>query len=342
MSTCPHPVRPSRLIAALLALTVLAALAALAVGDTWISPVQAVRLCWQAFCDSACQDADARILVSIRLPRIVMALMVGAAMGLAGVASQTLFRNPLASPYVVGVSSGAAAGAVFGLLVVGKTIGFAALPVFSVASGLAVMAAVYSLARRGGHFGQSLLLAGIAVSAFCSALTAVALYLAGERLQTLVFWLMGGLWQSSWRDALVMVPVTGVAGLALVYLAPAMDVALVGERSARDLGVGVRRLQLRLLVIVAVVTSVAVSLTGIIGFVGLIVPHFLRLLCGAGHRGLVPASALGGALLLLVTDTLARTVAAPAEVPVGILTALVGAPAFLWLLQRRNRGRRDA
>jgi iron complex transport system permease protein len=330
------------LIAALLAITLVAILAALMVGDTTVTLGEAVRVCWQAILHAAGDDPVSRILLSIRLPRIVMALMVGAAMGLAGLASQTLFRNPLASPYVMGVSSGAAAGAVFGLLLVGKAIGFTALPAFSVASGLAVMAVVYGLARRGGHFGQSLLLAGIAVSAFCSALTAVALYLAGERLQTLVFWLMGGLWQSSWRDALVMAPVTCAAAVALVCLAPAMDVALVGERSARDLGVGVRRLQIWLLVVVAVTTSVAVSLTGVLGFIGLIVPHFLRLLCGAGHRGLVPACALGGALLLLVTDTLARTVAAPAEIPVGILTALVGAPVFLWLLQRRNRGRLEA
>jgi iron complex transport system permease protein len=225
------------------------------------------------------------------------------------------------------------------MLLVGKAVGFSVVPLFSVACGLLVTAAVFFLARRGGNFGNSLLLAGIAISAFCSALTAGALYLAGERLQTLVFWLMGGLWQATWRDVMVAVPVLGAAFVCLTALAPAMNVALVGERSAGDLGVHVPRLQRWLLLVVAVTTSVAVSLTGVIGFIGLVVPHLLRLAVGADHRGLVPASALGGALLLLLADTLARTLAAPAEVPVGILTALVGAPVFLWLLQRRSAGR---
>jgi iron complex transport system permease protein len=321
------------------AATLIAAFGALMVGGAAISPQEVLRQCWQVLDGQTPDDVAGRILLGTRLPRIVLALAVGTAMGLAGLASQTLFRNPLASPYVMGVSSGAAVGAVFGMLLVGKTIGFAAVPLFSVASGLVVTAAVFLLARGGGHFAHSLLLAGIAVSAFGSALTAAALYLAGERLQTLVFWLMGGLWQATWRDALIMAPVTAACFTALVVMAPAMDVALVGERSARDLGVNARRLQNGLLVLVAVATSVAVSLTGVIGFVGLIVPHLLRLVIGASHRGLVPACAAGGALLLLVADTLARTVAAPAEVPVGILTALVGAPVFLWLLHRRGTGR---
>ncbi len=334
-----HILSPRQVLIILGAATLLAAFVALMVGGAAISPQEVLRQCWQVLGGQTPDDVTGRILFETRLPRIILALAVGAAMGLAGLASQTLFRNPLASPYVMGVSSGAAVGAVFGMLLVGRVIGFAAVPVFSVATGLAVTAAVFILARRGGHFGQSLLLAGIAVSAFCSALTAAALYLAGERLQTLVFWLMGGLWQSAWRDALVMAPATAACFTALVFLAPAMDVALVGERSARDLGVNVRRLQNGLLILVAATTSVAVSLTGVIGFVGLIVPHLLRMAIGAGHRGLVPACAVGGALLLLVADTLARTVAAPAEVPVGILTALVGAPVFLWLLQRRGIGR---
>jgi iron complex transport system permease protein len=327
------------MLALLAAATLLATVVALMVGGASIPLEEVLRSCWQAASGQPTDDATARIILATRLPRIVLALAVGAAMGLAGLASQTLFRNPLASPYVMGVSSGAAVGAVFGMLLVGKLIGFAGVPALSVASGLAVTGGVFLLARRGHHFGQSLLLAGIAVSAFCSALTAAALYLAGERLQTLVFWLMGGMWQATWRDVLMMAPVTAACLAASLFLAPAMDVALVGDRSARDLGVNVRRLQNWLLVLVAVATSVAVSLTGVIGFIGLIVPHLLRLVIGAGHRSLVPTCAAGGALLLLVADTLARTVVAPAEVPVGILTALVGAPVFLWLLQRRGVGR---
>ena len=342
MSCQPHLVRPRWMIAGLLAAIVLAAIVALAVGSVMLSPQEALRQCWLGIRGRDDGGAIPRILLTTRLPRILLALAVGGAMGLAGVASQTLFRNPLASPYVVGVSNGAAVGAVAGMLLVGKAVAFSAVPLFSVACGLLVTAAVFFLARRGGNFGNSLLLAGIAISAFCSALTAGALYLAGERLQTLVFWLMGGLWQAAWRDVMVAVPVLGMSFVGLTVLAPAMNVALVGERSAGDLGVHVPRLQRWLLLVVSVTTSVAVSLTGVIGFIGLVVPHLLRLVIGADHRGLVPASALGGALLLLSADTLARTLAAPAEVPVGILTALVGAPVFLWLLQRRWAGRAAA
>ena len=148
---------------------------------------------------------------------------------------------------------------------------------------------------------------------------------------------MGGLWQATWRDAVVMTPLAAAVFLILLILAPSMNVALLGERTAHDLGVRIGRLHVLLLVLIAVSTSVAVSLTGVIGFVGLVVPHLLRLLVGADHRRLMPASAAGGALLMVVADTLARTLAAPAEVPVGILTAILGAPVFLWQIQRRGR-----
>lgn len=323
---------PALLIAALIALTI---------GSVRIPPGEVLGRTWAALCGRSHGDATDRILLTARLPRIVLAAAVGSSLALAGLAAQTLFCNPLASPYIVGVSSGASVGAVGAMLLMGTAAGvtFAILPVFSIAGGLVVTSIVFFLARQRGHFGHALLLAGIAIGAFCSSLTAAALYLAGERLQTMVFWLMGGLWRANWRDVLLMVPVAGAALVAMTVLAPAMNVALVGERSARDLGVSVGRLQRLLLVIIAVTTAVAVSLTGIIGFVGLVVPHLLRLLIGADHRRLVPATAAGGALLLLVADTLARTLASPTEIPVGIVTAIVGAPIFLWLLQRRGIGR---
>jgi len=309
--------------------------AALLVGSAGLPPRQTLLAVWEAIRGESRGNPDAQIVLAIRLPRIILAVVTGAGMGLTGLASQTLFRNPLASPYVLGVSNGAAVGSVVAMLLVGNRLGYGSVPAMSVLGGLVVGAIVFTMARRSSQFGHSLLLAGIAISAFCSALTAAALYLAGERLQTLVYWLMGGLWQATWRDVLLVAPVTVAALIGLIALAPAMNVALVGERSAIDLGVNVRRLQILLLIVVSVTTSVAVAVSGVIGFVGLIVPHLLRMIVGADHRGLVPASAAGGALLLLVADTLARTVAAPAEVPVGIVTALVGAPVFLWLLRRR-------
>ncbi len=319
----------------LLAGVVLVALGALLLGSADLTISKAISAIWDGLRGQTSDDTAARIVLGIRLPRIVLTVAIGSGMGLAGLASQTLFRNPLASPYVLGVSNGAAVGAVAAMLLLGNSMGYAAVPMMSVMGGLLVSAAVFTLARRSDHFGHSLLLAGIAISAFCSALTAAALYLAGERLQTVVFWLMGGLWQATWRDVMLMLPVTGATLIALLLLAPAMNVALVGERSAGDLGVNVRQFQILLLAAICLTTAVAVAVSGVIGFVGLIVPHLLRMLVGADHRNLVPASAAGGAILLLVADTLARTIAAPAEIPVGIITALVGAPVFLWFLQRR-------
>ena len=229
---------------------------AVLVGGADLPPARVLSVLWQAVRGQRADDIAAQIVLDIRLPRIVLAMVVGAGMGLAGLASQTLFRNPLASPYVLGVSNGAAVGAVAAMLLAAGTmsgtmsgtmyswswswswsaLGYGGVPVMSVFGGCIVSGIVYTMARRSGHFGHSLLLAGIAISAFCAALTAAALYLAGERLQILVFWLMGGLWQATWRDVLLVTPVTAAALVGLGALAPAMNVALVGERSAIDLG----------------------------------------------------------------------------------------------------------
>jgi len=314
--------------ALLLALLVVA-MVALTVGSVHIPASEVAKRVFRAACGRTAGDTTDQILLTVRLPRVVLAGSVGAALALSGLAAQTLFRNPLATPSIIGVSNGAALGAVVAML------SGVAAPVGSFVFGLAVAALVFALGRRGSYFGSSLLLAGIAIAALCSALTTGALYLAGERLPSVIFWLMGGVWQANGRAALVMLLLALGALVTMIALARSLNVALVGESSARDLGLNVPRLQNVLLLLIAVTASAAVSLTGVIGFVGLIVPHLLRLALGGDHRRLVPATALGGALLLLVADTLARKLAAPAEIPVGILTALLGAPVFLWLLRRR-------
>jgi len=313
----------------LLVALLVVALLALATGSVHIPASEVAGRLFRAAAGQAAGDTADQILLQVRLPRVALAIAVGAALALGGLASQTLFRNPLATPSIIGVSSGAALGAVVAMLA------GIAVPLGSFVAGLAVAALVFALGRRGTFFGQSLLLAGIAIASLCSALTTGALYLAGERLPAVIFWLMGGLWQANGRAALVMLPVALAALGVMLTLARSLNVALVGETSARDLGVNVPRLQHTLLLLITITASAAVSLTGVIGFIGLIVPHLLRLALGGDHRRLVPATALGGALLLLVADTLARTLAAPAEIPVGILTALIGAPVFLWLLRRR-------
>jgi iron complex transport system permease protein len=323
---------------ALLAAACLVAGLGLAIGSVSIPPAETVNRLAHALMGRSAGDTFDRILLEARLPRVVLGGAVGAALALAGLAAQTLFRNPLATPSVIGVSNGAALGAVLGMLLAGQmaTVAIGFSTALSVLMGLAVATIVYLLGRRGAFFGHALLLAGIAIGAFCSSLTTAALYLAGERLQAIVFWLMGGLWQANWRSVTLMVPLA-VTGLALMIAwSRDLNLALLGERTAYDLGLNLPRLQRRLLVLIATLTAIAVSLTGVIGFIGLIVPHLLRLLVGADHRRLVLPTALGGAILLVLADLLARTLASPAEIPVGIFTALVGAPVFLWLLQRRR------
>jgi iron complex transport system permease protein len=324
-------------MAALVAVLLVAAMVGITVGSVSIPLGEVWKRLGLAVVGQSRDDTTDRILLAARLPRLVLAASVGTVLALAGLAAQTLFRNPLATPSIIGVSSGSALGAVVGWLLAGRwgLASVACVPLFSVASGLAVTAMVFALGRRGSFFGHALLLGGIAIGSLCSALTTGALYLAGERLQAMVFWLMGGLWQANWRGALIMLPLAVSTLLLMFLLAPSLNVALVGERSAHDLGLNLPRLQRVLLVLIAVTTSVAVSLTGVIGFIGLIVPHLLRLVLGADHRRLVPATALGGATLLITADALARTLASPAEIPVGILTAVVGAPVFLWLLHKR-------
>ena len=332
----------SRLILpGLAALLAVCCLLALGMGSVHVPLTEIFHRLWAALCGHGTGDLFDAILFQTRLPRIILAAAVGASLALAGVAAQSLFQNPLAGPHVIGVSNGAALGAVGGMLIfIGRAGSHHWVVVFcSLAGGIVTTFGVFVLARRARHLGYALLLAGIAVGALCAALTAGALYLSGEQLANIVFWLMGGLWRANWREVEMVVPVLLATFLTLRLFAPEMNAALIGECPARDLGVNVTRLQNILISAVAVPTAVAVSLTGVIGFIGLIMPHLMRIAVGEDHRRLVPASALGGAILLVIADTAARTLAAPAEVPVGILTALIGAPVFLWLLQRRmNRG----
>ncbi len=276
------------------------------------------------------------ILLDVRLPRMVLAALVGASLATSGCAMQAIFRNPLATPYVLGIASGASVGASISFLM-----GLAAfwVPINAFALGLGAAFLVYGLARVQGRVaGDRLLLAGVAMGLFFSALLSVAQYLAGEReLRQIVFWLMGGLWNASWeRMAYGLVPMAlGVAGL--LSQARVLNLLLLGEEQALDAGLDVEPTRRRIVVFATLAAAGAVSLTGVIGFVGLIVPHALRFLTGPDHRTLLPASALGGAVFLLWADLAARTVIAPAELPVGILTGLCGAPFFLVLLRLRGR-----
>ena len=279
------------------------------------------------------------IVATIRLPRIVLALLVGAALGTAGAVMQGLFRNPMADPGIIGVSTGGALGAVIAIAVGAQAAWPLALPAMAFAGAAGALALVFAVASVGGRFSMAaLLLAGVAVSLFLAAIiSAIVLFtddLGAQR--EMIFWLAGGLDASRWAHVRLAAPFI-LAGLAAsVLLARDLNLLTLSEEEARALGVRVGVTRTVLLLAASLVTGTAVAFSGTIAFVGLIVPHALRLLAGADHRVLVPLSALGGALFLLAADTLARLVIAPAEMRVGIITSLVGAPFFILLLARHK------
>lgn len=275
----------------------------------------------------------------IRLPRILMAVLVGATLATAGVVMQGVFRNPLAEPGVIGISSGAAVGAsasiVFGLSFLGPL----TLPALAFAGGLAATVIVYVSARSDGRTEVvTLVLTGIAVNAVGGAAIALFTYLGStQQREQIVFWQLGSLNGTRWDDLAVVAPVAVVGIAACLLFAGTLDLLALGERQAEHLGVRVERLRVVAIVVIALLTCAAVAFCGIIGFVGLVVPHLMRMVLGPGHRLLLPASALGGAVLLLAADLVARTAVSGSELPIGMLTALIGGPFFFWLLRRTRR-----
>lgn len=276
----------------------------------------------------------------LRLPRALMALLVGAALAMAGAALQGLFGNPLADPGIVGVSGGASLGAVAVIVFELNTFGIWTLPLGAFVAGLTTTALIYRLACMApSHDSASLLLIGIAINAIAGAITGYFTYLAStEQLESLMFWAMGSFGSIDWRAVATIAPLVVAAGFLLRRLAIPLDLLALGERQARHAGVDVISLRRRLIVLTALLTAAAVSFTGTIGFIGLVVPHVIRLVMGPSHRHLLPLSALGGGLLLMLADIGARSLDPPNEIPIGILTATLGGPIFLWLIAR-GRGR---
>lgn len=281
------------------------------------------------------------VLLQLRLPRVLLAVLIGAVLAQTGAVAQALFRNPLAEPGLIGVSAGAAlaAAVVHTALVHGPSNWLDpawVLPIAAFAGGLAAAAAVLRLARRDGSTDMTtMLLAGTAINAFVAALVGLLSARADDAgLRGFTLWMYGNLGRAGWAEIAVAAPILVAVTLWLPRTARDLDALLLGDTEARHLGVEVERLKRRTLVAVVLAIGAAVSLAGVIGFVGLIVPHAIRLLVGPGHRRLLPASALLGAALLTLADTVARTAAAPAEWPVGALTSALGAPFFLALLLR--------
>ncbi|WP_336363878.1 vitamin B12 ABC transporter permease BtuC [Halalkalicoccus salilacus] len=271
------------------------------------------------------------IVMRIRLPRVVLAAIVGFALAAAGTVMQGFFRNPMADPSIIGVSSGAAVGAVASIVL---PIGIGLRPAAFVGA-IVTAFAVYLVASENGRTPvATLLLAGIAIQTFLGAVISYLLINSGESLEQAVYWLMGHLHNSTWSEVALSLPVVVPAFVLLSVYASDLNVLLLGEEDAQSLGIEVERTKRVLLATASVITAAGVAVSGVIGFVGLIVPHMMRLLVGPDHRILLPTSALAGSIFLVATDTVARS--GPAEVPVGIVTAALGAPFFLYLLRSRE------
>jgi iron complex transport system permease protein len=275
-------------------------------------------------------------LWSIRLPRVAMAILVGAALAAAGLLMQAVFGNPLAEPAVVGVSSGAALGAAASIVLGWTVLGGWTTAVAAFVAGLITTLLVYASSRSGGRTEiVTLVLTGIAVNAVAQAGLALFVFLGDtQSREEIVFWQLGSLNGSMWREVGIVLPIVLVAAGAAAFLTRRLDLLSLGERSARHLGVNVEVLRAGTIVLVALLVSAAVAFTGIIGFVGIVVPHLMRMILGPAHGPLLAASLLGGAVLLTAADLAARTIVPYADLPIGMLTALVGGPFFFWLLRR--------
>lgn len=294
---------------------------------------------------AAARSATQLVVLDLRLPRIVLGLLTGAGLALSGAVLQGLFRNPLADPSLIGVASGAALGAAL-MIVLGNRLlpglmqhgGPYMLSLAAFIGALLVSAMIYRFAQHQGQVGLGLLLlAGIAISALVEAGIGFLTFMANdEQLRTLTFWRFGSLGNGNWHLVGVLCMPVLLAGWFMLRMAVPLNVLALGESEAQHLGMAVDQTKKRLLVAIAILVGTLVSATGMIGFVGLVAPHLIRLLLGPDHRILLPACALLGALLVLIADTLARTLVSPAELPIGMLTAMMGAPVFLLLLYRER------
>jgi iron complex transport system permease protein len=292
------------------------------------------------------------IIIVVRLPRVFLGILVGASLALAGATTQAIFKNPMADPYILGISSGAAFGAATVIVLGSSLFGTAAImlaglkiellsigiPIGSFIGAIMTTFIVFNIARSGNKVPvETLLLSGIAVSAFFSAVTSFLMYIAGRSLHQIVYWVMGALWSSSWNDVFILGPIAIMAALIIFAYSRDLNILLLGDEAATHLGTDVGKLKIFMLALSSIIAAIAVSVSGIIGFVGLIIPHMMRLVVGPDHRILIPSSILVGAIFLTSADVFSRIIIQPTEIPVGVITALIGAPFFIYLLVKKKK-----
>lgn len=337
MFTCVSPPMRNPFIISLFVLAITLMLS-IAIGSVFI-PVAEL---WSVLTGATYNETFRTILLDIRLPRTILIALVGAALGGSGAAYQGLFRNPLADPFLIGVASGAALGAVMAMSVNWPytTLGLLAVPLAAFIASLLTVYLVYNFAHVGGTVPTTnLILAGVAVSSFATSLTSFLMLRSTGEARRALGWLLGGVSLVGWDVTLALIPYLMIGLTALILAGYALNILQFGDDQAAQMGLDVRRVKLIIIAAASLVTAAAVSFAGIIGFVGLVVPHIVRIWWGVDYRRLIPLSILGGASILLLADVLARVVLSQQELPVGIVTALAGAPFFLWVLRRaKNQG----
>jgi len=335
-TTIKRPLSPMRVVWISLALCLflsLTILISLLLGTAEVT----MKQLWGVFTgDPDVKDMANLIVLNIRLPRILLAGLVGFSLSLGGVVFQALLRNPLADPFILGVSSGGAFGAVLGIIL-GLSFSLG-IPLMSFGGALLTIYLVLLMgSRKMGMESSTILLAGVIINAFFTAIIMFFIATAADdRLHTMLFWLYGDLSQSDYSQSLVIAPALVVGFVALYSLARHLNLITAGEETALQLGVDVERAKMICFLVVSLIIGLVVAFSGLIGFVGLIVPHLGRMIFGSDHRLLIPVSALGGAIFLIIADTVARTVISPSELPVGVITAFIGAPFFIYLLKTRG------
>ncbi len=335
---------PATVLAALALALLAAVVLAVALGAVAVPPGDIARMALARLAPGRLAvtwtPGDEVIVFTLRLPRVVAAALVGGALAVAGVVFQGLLQNPLADPYIIGTSGGAALGATIALSLPVQALwfGFGLVPVLAFAGAMVAVLVVYNIARVGARAPVvTLLLAGFATSSMLAAVMSLLMLVSGATLRRIILWTMGGLAVTGWSQVAIVAPLVLGAMLVAGLFARDLNAFLLGEEEAAYLGVNVERRKLTLLLLGSLLTGAAVSLSGLVGFVGLVIPHVARLVLGPDHRLLLPASALVGAAFLVLADLLARSLLAPTEIPVGIVTALVGAPFFIYLLRRSKR-----
>jgi len=283
--------------------------------------------------------AHEQIVLQVRLPRVALGLLIGMALATAGAGFQGVLRNPLADPYTLGVSSGASVGAAFLILFQLQFVfGTFTLPLVAFTTGIATLAAVYVISRVDGTMRrETLILSGVIVNAFLGSAVSLMVSLSDDVINQIVFWLMGGLSMRGWDYTMAVAPYIVIGVIALCGFGRTLNLFELGERNAAHLGVRVERTRWAVLVTATFITAAAVSVAGVVGFVGLVIPHLIRLMVGPDYRLIMPLSALGGAIYVVWADTLARMLLTPAEIPLGVVTAFLGAPFFIYLLKRNKR-----